>query len=111
MRDLSLRPVALYRLFAFPIDWCPTRECNARLIICRRNARQYRDESSVARINMSAIVFSPQEDELFIESVYKYPELCDISHMQYKNVLIKDAKWKEIFVLKIRNQLVSFFYA
>jgi hypothetical protein len=79
MRDLSPRPVALYRLFAFPIDWCPTRDCNALLIICRRDARQYHDESSVARpvarINMSAIVFSPQE--LYIESVRKYPELYD----------------------------------
>jgi hypothetical protein len=58
---------------------------------------------------VSAIVFSPQEDEHFIESVRKYPELYDISHMQYKNVLIKYAKWKEIFGFKIRNQLVSFF--
>jgi hypothetical protein len=115
MRDRPPQQVVLYRLFAFAIDWCPIRDCNARLIICRRDAQQYRDKSSVAqpvaRINILAIVFHHKKMELFIESVRKYPELYDISHVQYKNVLIKDAKWKEIFDLKIRNQLVSFFQA
>ncbi|XP_060855371.1 transcription factor Adf-1-like [Metopolophium dirhodum] len=45
---------------------------------------------------MSAIAFTPQEDELFIESERKYPELYDCSHMQYFNLIIKDSKWKEI---------------
>jgi hypothetical protein len=45
---------------------------------------------------MSAIAFTSQEDEHFIESVRKYPELYDCSHMQCFNLLIKDAKWKEI---------------
>jgi hypothetical protein len=40
--------------------------------------------------------FTSQEDELFIESVRKFPELYDYSHTQYFNLLIKDAKWKEI---------------
>lgn len=45
---------------------------------------------------MSAIAFTSQEDELFIESVRKYPVLYDCSHMQYFNLIVKDAKWKEI---------------
>jgi hypothetical protein len=50
----------------------------------------------VLGVNMSAIAFTSQEDELFVESVRKYPELYDCSHVQYFNLLIKDAKWKEI---------------
>jgi len=45
---------------------------------------------------MSAVVFSPQEDEIFIEFVRKYPILYDSSHMQYKNLIKKDSIWKEI---------------
>jgi len=40
---------------------------------------------------MSAVVVSPHEDETFIEFVRKYPILYDSSHMQYKNLIMKDS--------------------
>lgn len=40
---------------------------------------------------MSSVVFSPQEDKDFIESVRKHLELNNISHMQYKNVILINA--------------------
>lgn len=88
----------LYRLFAFSIDWCPTRDFNARQIICCRDPR--REQCSATRrrfvfaINMSAIAFTSQEDKLFIESVRKYPELYDYSHMQHFNLLVKEISQK-----------------
>jgi hypothetical protein len=44
---------------------------------------------------MSAVV-TPHENEIFIEFVRKYPILYDSSHMQYKNLIMKDSIWKEI---------------
>jgi hypothetical protein len=45
---------------------------------------------------MSAVVFTPHEDEIFIEFVRKYPILYDGTHMQYKNLIMTDLIWKKI---------------
>lgn len=53
---------------------------------------------TVIRVNMLALIFSLQEDKLFIEPVRKYSMLYDSSHVQYKYIIIiEDSIWNEIF--------------
>lgn len=55
------------------------------------NTRQKQHNGTVDHVNMSELVFSSQEDELFIESVLKYLMFYEISHTQYKNLIVKDS--------------------